>query len=117
MDAGVESEAHLPFAGLHQLLHPIMGQADELPGPQRDALMAAFGMCDSAASDLFLVALATLNLLAEAAGAEPILLLTDDFHWLDSRQRDVLAFVARRLEFEPLVLLGGDARWLPRRLR
>ncbi len=104
---GVESEAHLAFAGLHQLLHPIMSQADELPGPQRDALLAAFGMREPVASDLFLVALATLNLLAEAAGSEPILLLTDDFHWLDSSTADVLTFVARRLEFEPIVFVAA----------
>lgn len=38
---GVQAETHLPFAGLHQLLRPIMRGADELPPPQRDALGAA----------------------------------------------------------------------------
>src|SRR5215469_8556601 len=40
---GIEAEAHLPFAGLHQLLRPVLGAAERLPGPQRDALRAAFG--------------------------------------------------------------------------
>src|SRR5664279_2678641 len=40
---GVQSEAHLPFAGLHQLLRPIRSAIATLPPPQRAALMAAFG--------------------------------------------------------------------------
>ena len=47
--SGVESEAHLPFAGLHQLLHPGLAGLDRLPEPQRDAMRAAFGMTDEAA--------------------------------------------------------------------
>jgi predicted ATPase len=35
--AGVQSKAQLPFAGLHQLVLPVLGQADRLPTPQRDA--------------------------------------------------------------------------------
>ena len=35
---GVESEAELAFAGLHQLLYPVLGLAELLPGPQRGAL-------------------------------------------------------------------------------
>ena len=62
--SGVQSEAHLPFAGLHQLLRPILGGAAELPAPQRAALLAAFGMSDAAAPDRFLIALAVLDLVA-----------------------------------------------------
>jgi hypothetical protein len=32
---GVQSEAHLPFAGLHQLLRPILSGSRQLPDPQR----------------------------------------------------------------------------------
>ncbi len=60
---GVQSEANLPFAGLHQLLRPVLAHADRLPGLQRNAVMAAFGMTDAAAPDLFLIALAALELL------------------------------------------------------
>src|SRR5579862_760337 len=35
---GVESEAELAFAGLHQLLHPIVGLIDRLSDSQRAAL-------------------------------------------------------------------------------
>ena len=100
--AGAQSEAHLPFAGLHQ---PLLGQLDVLPSPQRAALEAAFGLSDTAAPDLFLIALATLNLLAGAAQPAPLLLIADDAHWLDRPTCDVLAFVARRVHFEPVVLV------------
>ena len=40
---GAQSEARLPFAGLHQLLQPVLDDADELPPPQRDALRSASG--------------------------------------------------------------------------
>ena len=62
--SGVESEAQLPFAGLHQLLRPILGGVERAPGPQRDALLAAFGMSDEPAPDRFLIALAALDLVA-----------------------------------------------------
>src|SRR5262250_1397685 len=41
---GVQSEAHLPFAGLHQLLRPLRAQAASLPAAQRAVLDAAFGL-------------------------------------------------------------------------
>jgi DNA-binding CsgD family transcriptional regulator len=104
---GAESETHLPFAGLHQLLRPLRTEIGELPHPQRDALWAAFGVTDARAPDPFFIALAALNLLSEAAGRSPVLLLVDDAHWLDSSSADVLAFVARRLDSEPIVLLAA----------
>lgn len=102
---GIQAEAALPFAGLHQLLRPVLFQADGLPGPQRGALRIAFGMDAGEVPDLFLVGLATLNLLGEAAVQAPLLLLIDDSQWLDRPTSDVLAFVARRLEADPVVML------------
>lgn len=104
---GVQSEARLAFAGLHQLLHPILGDIDALHAPQRDALLAAFGMAEADAPDLFLVGLATLELLSERAARAPVLLLAEDVDWLDGTTCDVLAFVARRLESDPIVLLAA----------
>ena len=113
--SGVQSEAHLPFAGLHQLLRPGLARLERLPEPQRAAMRAAFGMTDAAAPDFFLIALAALDLLSDLAAAAPLLLLVEDAHWLDAGTCDVLGFVARRLEFEPVLLLfavrsGVDAR-------
>ncbi|MEV4075498.1 helix-turn-helix transcriptional regulator [Nonomuraea fuscirosea] len=105
--AGVESETHMPFAGLHQVLLPLRTEIEGLPVPQRDALGAAFGLTDARVPDPFLIALATLNLLGEAATRSPVLLLAEDVHWLDRASTDVLAFVARRLNSEPIVLLAA----------
>ena len=102
---GVQSEANLPFAGLHQLLRPVLAHADRLPALQRNAVMAAFGMTDAAAPDLFLIALAALELLSEAAAHSPVVLIVEDAHWLDRSTADVLAFIGRRVESDPIVLL------------
>ena len=104
---GVQSETHLPFAGLHQLLRPIITDADGLPVRQRVALLAAFGMTDAAAPDRFLIALAALELLADTAARAPLLVVVEDAQWLDHPTDDVLAFVARRLASEPIVLLAA----------
>jgi AAA ATPase domain len=86
---GVQSEMHVPFAGLRQLLQPLLVRIDELPVPQHDALKAAFGMTESAAPELFLIALATLELLADAAARAPVLVIAEDAQWLDYPSCDV----------------------------
>ena len=103
--AGVQSETHLAFAGLHFMLRPAIAHLDRLPGPQRAALSAAFGLNDEVAPDIFLIALAVLELLAELAAESPLLVIVEDAHWLDAASCDVLAFVARRIELEPVVML------------
>ncbi|MFL5962125.1 MAG: AAA family ATPase [Gaiellaceae bacterium] len=104
---GVQSEAHLPFGGLHQLLRPILGLAEGLPARQRDALLTVFGMSADGAAELFLVGLATLELIGDAAARSPVLLTLDDAQWLDDASSSVLAFVARRLQGERAVLLAA----------
>ncbi|WP_426512014.1 AAA family ATPase [Dactylosporangium sp. McL0621] len=106
---GLQSEAQIAFAGLYQLLRPVLEQVERLPRPQRDAVLAAFGRGDAAVPDLFLVALATLGLLGEAAAAmgAPVLVVVEDAQWLDRASADVLVFVARRLEYEPVVLVAA----------
>jgi DNA-binding CsgD family transcriptional regulator len=103
--AGVESEMELAFAGLHQLCAPMLDGLDGLPGPQADALRAAFGMQDGDAPDRFRVALAVLTLLAEAAEVEPLICLVDDVQWLDQASAQTLAFVARRLLAERIAMV------------
>jgi DNA-binding NarL/FixJ family response regulator len=103
---GVESEAQLPFAGLHQLLLPSLSLLPRLPEPQRHALEMAFGLeSHRGVSDVFLIGLATLGLVSEMATETPALLVVDDAHWLDRSSAKALAFVARRLEMDPAVLL------------
>ncbi|MGY8664275.1 ATP-binding protein, partial [Bradyrhizobium sp. UFLA05-109] len=103
---GVLAEVHLPYAALEQALRPLMERASDLAPRQRSALLTAFGMHDDLGSpDIFLVALAMLNLLTESAIHKPILLIADDAQWLDQATFDVLAFVSRRLSSDPIVLL------------
>jgi predicted ATPase len=105
--AGVQSEAHLPFAGLHQLLRPVRERAADLPPVQRDALDAAFGLTREVAPERYRIAMAALDLVSDVAGDAPLLLLVEDAHWLDPPTADVLAFVARRIESDPVVLLAA----------
>jgi predicted ATPase len=67
--SGVQSETHLPFAGLHQLIQPMLETAAELPVAQREALLNAFGMGDGQAPQPFLIALAVLNLLGRCSSS------------------------------------------------
>mgnify|MGYP001278551606 CR=1 FL=1 len=104
---GVESEAELPFAGLHQLIHPALDHLGALPEPQRLALSAAFGLTSGPAGpvpagDRFLTGLGALSLLAEVA---PVLCLVDDAHWLDRASADALMFAARRLHRDGIVMI------------
>ncbi|MFG2887335.1 AAA family ATPase [Streptomyces sp. NPDC048297] len=104
---GVESEMELPFSGLHQLCGPMLPLVDGLPEPQRDALRITFGMSAGPAPDRFLVALAVLGLLSQAAERQPLVCVVDDHQWLDRASARVLAFVGRRLGTESVALVFG----------
>ncbi len=103
--AGIQSEMELAFAALHQLCAPMLDRLERLPVPQRDALRTAFGLSAGPAPDRFLVGLAVLGLLSEAAGERPLVCLVDDEQWLDRASAQVLGFVARRLAAEPVGLV------------
>src|ERR1700746_118415 len=91
--AGIQAEMGMGFAGLHQLLMPFLGGLDGLPGPQRQALESAFGLVAGPAPDRFLVGLAVLTLLTDAAAGQPVLCLVDDAQWLDQVSLEVLGVV------------------------
>jgi DNA-binding CsgD family transcriptional regulator len=103
--AGIQAEMGMGFAGLHQLLMPFLGRLDGLPGPQRQALGSAFGLVDGPPPDRFLVGLAALTLLTDAAAGRPVLCLVDDAQWLDQVSVEVLGFVARRLYADRMGML------------
>jgi DNA-binding CsgD family transcriptional regulator len=113
--AGIESEAALPFAGMHLVLRTALERLDALPDPQRRALAGALGL-ESARGDRFMIGAAVLGLLADAAERRPLLCLVDDAHWLDHASLDALLFAARRLDREGVVLLFA-ARDYPGALR
>ena len=115
---GVEAESTYPFAALHQLLTPFIQGVAHLPEAQRRALDIAWGRATGAPAEPFLVGLAVLSLLADAAKAKPVLLCVDDTQWLDQESLGVLAFVARRVDAEGILLVfaarqgAGDLRAL-----
>jgi DNA-binding CsgD family transcriptional regulator len=117
--AGVESEMELAFAGLHQLLSPVLDHLDRLPGPQRDALRTTFGLSAGPAPDRFLVGLAVLGLVSEVAAERPLICVVDDGQWLDRASVQALGFAARRLAAEPVGLVfaarvaGAELAGLP----
>jgi DNA-binding CsgD family transcriptional regulator len=94
---GVQSEMELAFAGLHQLCAPMLGRAQRLPVPQREALRTALGVAAGPPPDRFLVGLAVLSLVAAAAGERPLVCVIDDEQWLDRASAQALGFAARRL--------------------
>jgi DNA-binding CsgD family transcriptional regulator len=116
---GVESEMELAFAALQQLCAPLLDRLDRLPAPQQHALAVAFGLRAGEAPDRFLVGLAVLTLLAEAAEQRPLVCVVDDAQWLDLASAQALVFVARRLLAESVALVlvtrdpGRALRGLP----
>ncbi|WP_328760439.1 AAA family ATPase [Streptomyces sp. NBC_00271] len=105
---GVEAEAQLPFAGLHQLLDPVLATVDALPASECDALLAAFGRSDSASRpELSLIARAALGLLAAGAAERPVAVIADDVQWLDAQTQETLTFIARRAQDTGLVVIGA----------
>jgi DNA-binding CsgD family transcriptional regulator/tetratricopeptide (TPR) repeat protein len=95
----------LAFAALHSVCSPLLDRLPRLPAPQQEALRTAFGVSAGDPPDRFLVALAVLGLLAEAAQERPLVCVIDDAQWLDRASAQVLAFVARRLLAESVAMI------------
>src|SRR4051812_8299733 len=110
---GVQAEAHLAFAGLHQLLRPVRSVMERLPELQRVPLDAAFGLREGATPEHFRIAMAVLDLLCEAATDAPVLVVADDVQWLDSPSCEALAFTARRVGSDSIVLLAAAREGYP----
>jgi DNA-binding NarL/FixJ family response regulator len=119
---GAESEQNLPFAGLAELIGPILGYLDALPGPQRAALAAALAVGPAVHADRFAICAATLSLLGVAATERPVLAVVDDAHWLDAASAQAIEFTARRLREEAAGLVvavrhGAPSSFDPARIR
>lgn len=114
---GSESERRLAFAGLHQLLRPVLDDLAGLPARQRASLRTALGLAEptepteapepAEVPDAMLVGLAVLTLVSDLAEPAPLLLVVDDAQWIDRASLDVLSFLARRMDGEPVTLLMG----------
>jgi GTPase SAR1 family protein len=101
---GVESESPLPFAALHRLLRPVL-RLERLPVPQARALRVAFGQEEGSSVEPFLVGVATLSALTEAAEDGPVLCVVDDAQWLDTASAGALLFAARQLQADPVAIV------------
>jgi hypothetical protein len=109
---GVESEMELPFAGLHQLCGTMLDGLGRLPPPQRDALGTAFGLSSGAQPDRFLVGLAVLSLLSEAAEQRPPAVFPGCFaNGLPASAGAVLAATQRPLATSTFTDQSGVPAW------
>ncbi len=102
---GVQSEASVPYAGLHQLLRPVLDRVSSLMPRQQQALLAAFGMAEGVTPEMFSVGLASLELVSGLSDDSPVILVIDDAQWVDRPSSEVLGFIARRLDTERAVML------------
>ena len=94
---GTESEAVLPFAAVADLLLPLREHFGLLPDGQRQALGACLGLSGDPPGGPLAVHAGALSVLAAAADRKPLLILVDDFQWLDPESRKILLFIARRV--------------------
>ena len=105
----------LPFAGLADVLRPLLGSLTKLPDLQAEVVRTALALGPPRPIDRLRVGAATLGLLAAAAEDTPLLVLVDDGQWLDAASRDALIFAARRLASDPVVVIlaARDGEPLP----
>jgi DNA-binding CsgD family transcriptional regulator len=108
--SGVEFAGEISFAGLHQLLLPLLDRVGELPPGQREALTAALGLGGGAPAGPLVIVNAVLGLLALATAGGPVLLAVDDSAWLDRPSARTLSLVARRLSERPVTMLVTTRR-------
>ena len=94
---GLEGASPAGYAGLHQMLRPLLRHLDRLPIRQREALESAFGLAGGSSPDKLLVSVATLGLLEEASLSSPVLITVEDLHWVDRSTQHVVEFLALRL--------------------
>lgn len=103
--AGVQCQTMVGYAGVHELIHPILNHVDALPKHQKSALLGALGLAEYAPPDPLLIGVAMLGLIEEAAAHRPLLLVVDDAQWLDGSSLHILTFVGRRVSSSPVMLL------------
>ena len=104
---GMESESDIPFAGLAELVTPLLGLLDEIPSIQAVALRGALALGPATPADRFTVPAALLSLLARAADERPVLAIVDDTQWLDEPSLEAFLFAGRRLGQEGVAMIGA----------
>ena len=107
---GSQSETGLSFAGLTDMLDPIVDEIlPDLPEPQRIALEVALvrrlpGEIEVGPREIGTALLAVLRRLAETA---TVLLALDDVSWIDRATVDAVRFALRRMQVEPVRVLAS----------
>jgi DNA-binding NarL/FixJ family response regulator len=104
--SGVEFEAEVSFAGLHQLVAPLAAEMAALPPLSRRTIGVAVGLVEGPAPDRLALANALLALLSEAAGRDAVLVVVDDLQWLDLASATLFGILSRRLSGPGVGLLG-----------
>jgi DNA-binding CsgD family transcriptional regulator len=102
---GVEFEAGLPFAGLHELLRPALGLLDRLPPIHASALRSSLGLGRRTEADRLIIGAAVLGLISVYAEDQPLLITVDDAPWIDRASAEAIGFAARRLIADPVAIL------------
>ena len=104
----VESETTLSYAGIGDLLDPVLEEALEpLPAVQKRALSRALVLSDDEGLPLDARALrvAVMNALRALAEQRPVVIAIDDSQWLDFASSAGLAYGVRRFRAERIGLL------------
>jgi tetratricopeptide (TPR) repeat protein len=102
---GIESEAVLPFAAITDLLWPLQEHFATLPAIQQEALEVCLALSAGPPRGPLAACAGALGVLTAAADQRPLVILVDDFQWLDAESAQILLFVARRLSDEPLAMV------------
>ena len=105
--AGVRSEAALPFSVAADLLRPLLGEAGHgLDDAQREAIGHALGLGPiDRESGIYAAYVASLQLASTAAEERPLLVMVDDWQWVDAASQGLLAFLARRVTAERIAIV------------
>jgi DNA-binding CsgD family transcriptional regulator len=115
--SGAETETGLAFAALADLLGPALDHLEVLPPMHAAALLAALAVAPPIPGDRLAVCCATLGLLRAAGRSRPVLVMVDDFHWVDASSRECIEYAARRAGGRLAVVLAARDSALSQQLR
>ncbi|HEY0933361.1 MAG TPA: AAA family ATPase [Trebonia sp.] len=101
---GTKTKADVPFAGLRELIGPVLDSAARLPAEQANSLGAISGT-GLAPSHWLPTGIGLLALLTELSRSSPLLVAVDDAHQFDRDSLAALAFAAHRLGSEPVAVV------------
>jgi DNA-binding CsgD family transcriptional regulator len=102
---GEESETVLAFVAAADLLLPMQEHFGRLPEGQRLALEACLALSGAEPCGPLAVCAGALGVLAAVADRTPLVILVDDFQWIDPESQKILLFIARRISAEPIVMI------------